>query len=588
MILQSLFSKQKVLLSANANHPIDEIESKFKELRENKYPIYIPYFRLGNIEKLAESIDYVRLCYRFLKSEDTSYQKSFQIDTFNSNDVMDLAKLRVIANSYLIKLESNKELYSIICYKDDDKENSTALLSAVKKLRQYLMRKENFDEFSKVFPIILSTCASANKLPLEFNLFDLVLLDESASCPLVSGLSPLIRGKRAVLCGDKKQLKAFTLIDQRINRGLMQRYNISNKYSYNELSLLDFIEYKVNPFPSTMLNEHYRCQKDIIEFCNRNFYESKMKIMTPKDDLDRHLFVYQIKNHTTNTNHSDEEAIFIINYIIDNHLDLTDIGIITPFVVQANNIKKHLKKYFPENFNDVSVGTVHSFQGDQKDVIFFSLGCHDKTSIRTLNSFVSKPSLVNVAISRAKKLFIAIGEFNLFEENYIYNVNYWLKLKNYAKALNTFSLVESNKVYESKSRAVTKKSGLSKAESEFYSTLHQILSVLKGKYKLETHTYLSEIIDDIKVKENFKNYHLDFLIRIEDTDKMIGIELDGEEHYLSKEKIQNDMKKDRLLLAYPHIKLLRFKNEERLLYTKVKDIIKDTIRSLLDIETNVL
>ena len=115
------------------------------------------------------------------------------------------------------------------------------------------------------------------------------------------------------------------------------------------------------------------------------------------------------KRNQAINNVSVNECLFIVEYINSNNLNLEDIGIITPFVLQSQAIKRALKKYFPDDYHKASVGTVHSFQGDQKDIIFFSLSCNTKTSINTINRFISDQPLINVSVSRAKKLFIAIG-----------------------------------------------------------------------------------------------------------------------------------------------------------------------------------
>lgn len=82
------------------------------------------------------------------------------------------------------------------------------------------------------------------------------------------------------------------------------------------------------------------------------------------------------------------------------------IGIITPFKVQANTIKcalpSEIKKY-------VKVGTVHTFQGGERNLIIMSTvygkndGCY----------FIDREdSLLNVAVSRAKDSFLIFGDIN--------------------------------------------------------------------------------------------------------------------------------------------------------------------------------
>lgn len=576
-IIHSLFEKKRILVSANANHPLDEIENSLKSYILEDKRLMIPFFRLGNLEKIAESIDYIRMCYQEFKDAKSEYLPLNSITKFNDTNSIDLAKLRNLSYKHFTRLDNNVELLRIINYKDGE---NGGIYRAVKELKDYLRDRNNLTVFLNSFPIILSTCSSLSKLPLDFNIFDRVLLDEAASCPLASGLAPLIRAKQLTLCGDKKQLNAFTLIDEKINSLLIKQHNINPLFSYNNLSVLDFVALKVKSLPSCMLKEHYRCQKDIIEFCNQRFYENKMIIKTKSDGKKNHLFVYQIDSANGGNNTSTEECLFIIQYIIENNLDLEDVGIITPFVLQAKNIRKLLKQYFPNNYDMASVGTVHSFQGDQKKYMFFSLSCNKRTSYTTLLRFVSNSSLINVSISRAKNLFVAVGDFSLFDNldpNYI---NYWRALKSYAKTNGTFKELEHKEIKVNSEKVSRNVSSLSKAESEFKQTLQQILTVIDGDFTLKTHVFLSSLIEDENIKEEYKNYHLDFLIILNEKNKYIGIELDGKEHESIKDKIRNDMKKDLLLTGKINMQLLRFKNEDRMLYTYIKELIKYALRKL--------
>ncbi len=577
LLIQTIVERKRALICANANHPLDEIESKIRSFYNSEHEVFIPYFRIGNIEKIAESIDYIRMVYKKFLADKKEYKPLNTFNKFNDTNAIDLAKLQNIGYKHLTRLSNNAELLKIICYKDDE---NGGINRAIKELKKYISNKSNLSLFLSSFPIIISTCSSTSKLALDFDIFDKVLIDEAASCPLTSALSPMIRGKRLVLSGDKKQLNAFTLIDNKINDMLLRQHNIDPLYSYNNLSILDFIMLKTDYLPSTMLNEHYRSQRDIINFCNKYFYKNKMIIKTKQDNLKQHLFVYNIKNNQAINNVSVNECLFIVEYINSNNLNLEDIGIITPFVLQSQAIKRALKKYFPDDYHKASVGTVHSFQGDQKDIIFFSLSCNTKTSINTINRFISDQPLINVSVSRAKKLFIAIGDFNVFNQPRIFKPNYWELLKEYAISLATYKEIDNLEIKDITVKRNNKSSTLNKSESDFYQTLKQILSVLNGEYELKPHVYLSKLFENQDIKEDYKNFHIDFLIKIGDSTKYVAIELDGKEHELDKEKIKNDMKKELLLNSNINIVFLRFKNEERLLYTYIKMKIKRAIDSL--------
>lgn len=51
-------------------------------------------------------------------------------------------------------------------------------------------------------------------------------------------------------------------------------------------------------------------------------------------------------------------------------------------------------------------GTVHAFQGDEKDVVLFSTAISERTSSGTYNWLKNNKELINVATSRAKEKLV--------------------------------------------------------------------------------------------------------------------------------------------------------------------------------------
>lgn len=82
------------------------------------------------------------------------------------------------------------------------------------------------------------------------------------------------------------------------------------------------------------------------------------------------------------------------------------IGVITPFTNQCDYIQKALHEAHLDN---ITCGTVHAFQGDEKDVILFSLALTDKTHPKTYEWLKNNRELVNVAVSRAKEQLIVLS-----------------------------------------------------------------------------------------------------------------------------------------------------------------------------------
>ncbi len=70
------------------------------------------------------------------------------------------------------------------------------------------------------------------------------------------------------------------LLDEITNSKLKKRYGISDEYDYRKNSIYKTYLACDAVSDETLLKKHYRCNKKIIEFNNRKYYNSKLKIKT--------------------------------------------------------------------------------------------------------------------------------------------------------------------------------------------------------------------------------------------------------------------------------------------------------------------
>ena len=84
----------------------------------------------------------------------------------------------------------------------------------------------------------------------------------------------------------------------------------------------------------------------------------------------------------------------------------------SPFSQQANALRYRLSNRW-RNFSWDDIGTVHTFQGGEKAAIIFSpYQCQKEHSFWFLNR---KPNLLNTAVSRARELFVLVGNLRELE-----------------------------------------------------------------------------------------------------------------------------------------------------------------------------
>ena len=85
------------------------------------------------------------------------------------------------------------------------------------------------------------------------------------------------------------------------------------------------------------------------------------------------------------------------------------VGVVTPFAPQARAILSALRREGVDVRRErIEVATAHRFQGDERDVIYFS-PVIDEWSSRQVAGFAADPNLLNVALTRARCRIVVVG-----------------------------------------------------------------------------------------------------------------------------------------------------------------------------------
>ena len=154
----------------------------------------------------------------------------------------------------------------------------------------------------------------------------------------------------------------------------------------------------------------------IIQFSSNEFYGGKIKIMSPNLN-DGNIVELRIvrdgkvdHDATRNVPECEEIVKTIQELIIDdkNNENPISIGVISPFRAQVDLIKKAILKVFDGDTilrHKIDVGTAHTFQGDERDIMLLSWTFAPNSHTQSL-IFAQKPNLFNVAITRARHKLI--------------------------------------------------------------------------------------------------------------------------------------------------------------------------------------
>ena len=248
---------------------------------------------------------------------------------------------------------------------------------------------------------------------------DYLFIDEAGQVALGTTIANATSAKNLVLIGDQMQL----------SQPMRAKHE-----GYARMSSLDFIledKDTISADRGIFLNTTRRLNNKICDFISSSFYDSRLtsdpitetrSVNLKLDPIkDEGLFYVPIE-HSGCSQRSDEEADLVektYNKIINKEfkvgenigkISAKDIMVVAPYNAQANNIRERLKKKFKE---EVRVGTIDLFQGQEAKVVLISMTTSDVESLPRHKDFFFSRNRLNVAISRAECVAIIIFNENL-------------------------------------------------------------------------------------------------------------------------------------------------------------------------------
>ncbi len=466
---------------------------------------------------------------------------------------------------YIKKLDDPKykELKSIL-YEEEGEEQ-------LSDFNRYLSDAGNIKKLQKIFPVIITTCISAHKLGEPKPMFDMVIIDEASQCNTAVSLVPIIRGENLMLVGDPQQLNPVILLDELVNQKLRKRYNVADEYDYRKNSIYKTFLSCDAVSDEVLLHNHYRCHPKIIGFNNQKYYNSKLRIHSKSEE--EHPLVYiDVKNGGSEVKNTAPREVEEIVQFAKLHKDKR-IGVITPFVNQKKMIETALKK---EELENVACGTVHSFQGDEKDVVLFSTALTDQTQMGTYEWLKNNKELINVATSRAKEKLIVLSDSrNLARLHSKEGGDDLFELVEYVKK-NGESKVTQKQV---NSRALGVKPFSTATEEAFLKNLNHALENIwlsQSRYVIHKEVAISQVFaDNISYSDLFYSGRFDFVVYERQEGReipVLAIELDGKEHFEEEVVKNRDRKKNEICKAH-NLQIIRVENSYARRYNHIKEIL---------------
>lgn len=260
------------------------------------------------------------------------------------------------------------------------------------------------------------------KIPEE-DLFDVVIVDEAGTATLPQTLLALVLGKKFILIGDHRQLPPVV--------------SDEDCADWIKESLFEKL-WKMYPSNHSMLHEQYRMDPNIADIVSSTIYRDLGGIQTPEEvrkrptpfegvkadrSLNNHEKIVVNKHPITWIDSSGEVKWFnfesshsakndseieninkLLEILVENiKIDPNSIGVLSPFRYQVSTMVKGLETFIEKG---VAVNTIHSFQGNEKDVIIISMVAKSENDSKIFSDI----RLLNVALTRAKFKLIIVSD----------------------------------------------------------------------------------------------------------------------------------------------------------------------------------
>jgi len=327
-------------------------------------------------------------------------------------------KLQEYFNSYVATSKRYGEIQRVV----DSKRKW-----AIKKYLQ----KFDFELFKGIRIWLMTPEVVSEILPLEENLFDLLIFDEASQIYIERGIPAISRAKKVVIAGDHKQLRPSSLGFGRMEED--DDEDEEDNPALEEESLLDLARFK---YPEVMLNFHYRAKyEELINFSNYAFYKGKINVAPNVETLATPpIEVIKVENGLWDKRKNLAEANMVVKKIKEFFNIRTNnetIGIITFNSSQRDLIldlldeecikdekfalsyKKEVERKQDGEDIGLFVKNIENVQGDERYYIIFSLAYAKNESGKVVRNFgwlnqKGGENRLNVAISRAKRKIVVI------------------------------------------------------------------------------------------------------------------------------------------------------------------------------------
>ena len=380
---------QQILVVAPSNTAVDLLTEKLADEGLN-------VLRVGNPARVTERLMSLTLDSKMAEHPNMKESKNLKKQ---ANEYKNLAH-KYKRNFGKAEQEQRKALFS----------EAYKIMKEVGNIEQYVM-----DDLITKAQVITATMVGANHYTVRSRKYHTVVIDEAGQALEPACWIPILKAKKVVFAGDHCQLSPT------VKSNLAARNGLSTTLLEKCVAL--------QPEAVVLLEEQYRMHETIMGYSSKVFYEGKLKANaavagrllykgdTPLTFIDTAGCGFDEKNEGTSST-NPEEAVFLLKHLTQlvqklkllyTSENFPTVAVISPYKQQVY-VLKDLLLNAPElqiYADKISVNTIDSFQGQERDVVYISL---TRSNAEGTIGFLSDTRRMNVAMTRAKKKLVVIGD----------------------------------------------------------------------------------------------------------------------------------------------------------------------------------
>ncbi|NTS39297.1 AAA family ATPase [Flavisolibacter sp. BT320] len=327
------------------------------------------------------------------------------------NSAKDIKRLRKQAAEYRDLAQKYKRNFGAA-----EREQRKALFTEARNLVREVEKTEQYivDDILSKADVITATLVGASHYTVRNLRYHTVVIDEAGQALEPACWIPILKAKKLVMAGDHQQLPPTIKSDaaaKELGKTLMEKAAA------------------LHPESVVLLEEQYRMNEVIAGFSSKEFYGGKLKAAfsvahwrllgeeAPLLFIDTAGCGYEEVYEGTSIS-NPEEALFLVKQLGDyveklkavyTKESFPSIAVISPYRHQVAVLKDLVlgDESLQEVGAAITVNTIDSFQGQERDAVFISM---TRSNADSTIGFLSDIRRMNVAMTRARKKLVVVGD----------------------------------------------------------------------------------------------------------------------------------------------------------------------------------